>query len=243
MTAEPALEWLDEDWERGLAVVAHPDDLEYGAASAIARWTAQGKQITYVMVTAGEAGIDGMHPEQTRSVREEEERRSARAVGVDTIEFLAYPDGIVEYGLPLRRDIARMVRRHRPQTLIGLNHQFTWGNEYVNTADHRAVGLALIDGARDAGNRWVFPELAREEGLESCPGAKMICFFGSPQPTHAVDVTKFIDRGIASLREHEAYIKGLGSEFDVDAFLRGSAEGVGRRVGCELAVSFEVLRV
>jgi len=37
---------LDENWERALAVVAHPDDLEYGAASAVARWTSQGKQRT-----------------------------------------------------------------------------------------------------------------------------------------------------------------------------------------------------
>lgn len=243
MAEETALEWLDEDWERGLAVVAHPDDLEYGAASAIARWTAQGKQITYVLVTSGEAGIDGMDPEQCRTVREEEERRSARVVGVETVEFLGHADGVVEYGLPLRRDIARMVRRYRPQTLIGLNYRFTWGGEYVNTSDHRNVGLALIDGARDAGNRWVFPELEREEGLEPCPGGKMVCFFGSPQPTHAVDVTDYLDRGIASLQEHEAYIKGLGGEFDVDAFLRGSASSTGQRFGCEYAVSFEVLRV
>ena len=37
---------LPEDWDRGLAVVAHPDDLEYGAASAVARWTSQGKSIS-----------------------------------------------------------------------------------------------------------------------------------------------------------------------------------------------------
>jgi LmbE family N-acetylglucosaminyl deacetylase len=242
MAAEQALEWLDEDWERGLAVVAHPDDLEYGAAGAIARWTAQGKHITYVLVTSGEAGIDSMEPAQTCVVREEEERRSARAVGVDTVEFLGYPDGIVEYGLPLRRDIARMVRRYRPQVLIGANYHLTWGGGYVNMADHRAVGLALLDGARDAGNRWVFPELLAE-GLEPVPGGKLVCFSGSPEPTHAVDVTDFLDRGIASLREHVEYIKGLGGDFDIDAFLRSAAAGVGQRVGCELAVSFEVLHV
>jgi LmbE family N-acetylglucosaminyl deacetylase len=242
MTAEPALERLEEDWERGLAVVAHPDDLEYGAASAIARWTSQGKQIAYVLVTSGEAGIDGLDPAQTRLVREAEERESARVVGVETVEFLGYPDGTVEYGLPLRRDIARMVRRYRPQVLIGCNFRLTWGGGYLNMADHRAVGLALLDGARDAGNRWIFPELLGES-LEPCPGPKRVCFSGSPQPTHAVDVTDFIDRGIASLRVHRAYIEGLGGDFDPESSLRGAAESVGQRAGCALAVSFEVFTV
>src|SRR5216684_889151 len=98
---------LPEDWDRSLAVVAHPDDLEYGAASAIARWTVQGKQISYVLVTRGEAGIEAMCPEEVGPLREAEERRSARVVGVDTVEFLDYPDGVITYGLPLRRDIAR----------------------------------------------------------------------------------------------------------------------------------------
>ena len=56
------LETFPEDWERGLAVVAHPDDMEYGAAAAVARWTAQGKRIAYVLVTDGEAGISTMPP-------------------------------------------------------------------------------------------------------------------------------------------------------------------------------------
>lgn len=97
MTADtlPApLEPLDESWERALAVVAHPDDLEFGAAAAIARWTAQGKHVTYCMVTSGEAGIDSMSPEETRKVREEEQRVSAALVGVDTVEFLGLPDGV-----------------------------------------------------------------------------------------------------------------------------------------------------
>src|SRR6476620_11837050 len=100
---------LREDWQRMLCVAAHPDDLEYGVASAVARWTAQGKQITYLLATRGEAGIDSMTPERTATVRMEEERQGAREVGVEVVEFLDHPDGVVEYGLPLRRDIARAV--------------------------------------------------------------------------------------------------------------------------------------
>ena len=73
---------LPEDWDRAVAVVAHPDDLEYGVASAIARWTGQGKTVTYLLATRGEAGIAGMHPDEVGPLRVEEERRSAAVVGV-----------------------------------------------------------------------------------------------------------------------------------------------------------------
>src|SRR3712207_3000273 len=109
---------LPENWERALIVVAHPDDIEYGTASAVARWTAQGKQVTYLLATRGEAGIDGLHPDQAAPLREAEERAGAREVGVDVVEFLDHRDGVVEGGLGLRRDIARAIRRHRPAVIL-----------------------------------------------------------------------------------------------------------------------------
>ena len=109
------LEPLGEEWQRGLAIVAHPDDLEFGAAAAIARWTGQGKQIVYCLVTSGEAGIDTMAPAQARLVREAEQCAAAAVVGVTVVEFLGQPDGIVEYGVPLRRALARVIRRHQPE--------------------------------------------------------------------------------------------------------------------------------
>lgn len=235
------LEPLPEDWERGLAVVAHPDDLEYGMASGIARWTAQGKVIAYLLVTSGEAGIAGMTPGECGPLREEEERRGARVVGVESVEFLGYPDGVVEYSVGLRRDIARAIRRHQPEVVLSGNFRLFWpGGRYLNMADHRAVGLAALDACRDAGNRWIFPELAAE-GLEPWAGVRMACFGASPQPTHAVDITDSIDRGIASLREHAAYLRGLGGGGDPDAFLRENAKRVGDRFGCAYAIDFEVV--
>src|SRR5436309_1905706 len=109
---------LPEDWDRCLAVAAHPDDIEYGTASAVARWTTAGKRVTYLLATRGEAGIDGMHPDQAAPLREEEERAGAREVGVDVVEFLDHRDGVVEYGQALRRDIARAIRRHRPDMIV-----------------------------------------------------------------------------------------------------------------------------
>ena len=242
MAIEKDLKPLDENWERALAVVAHPDDLEYGAASAVARWTAQGKQVGYLMVSRGEAGIDSMPPEETGPLREEEERTSARLVGVDTVEFLDYQDGVIEYGLPLRRDIARAIRRHRPNVLVTLNFQLTWGGPALNMADHRWVGLAVLDAARDAANRWIFPELL-QEGLQPWDGVKMVCISGSPQAKHAVDVTDFIDKGIASLKAHRAYIENLSGDFDPEAFLRNNASATGKRFGCPYAVGFEVMKI
>src|ERR1044071_4422188 len=131
---------LPEDWERCLAVAAHPDDIEYGAASAVARWTAQGKQVTYLLASRGEAGIDSVHPDQAAPLREQEERAGARAVGVDGGEFLDHRDGVVEYGLPLRRDIARAIRRHRPDIIVGGGYDVRMVGGMTNQADHRAVG-------------------------------------------------------------------------------------------------------
>jgi len=242
MTEPSPLAILPEDWQRALAVVAHPDDLEYGAASAVARWTAQGKEVCYLLVTRGEAGIDAMPPEAVGPLREAEERQSASLVGVQTVEFLGYKDGVIEYGLPLRRDIARAIRRHRPELLVTLNQHLTWGQAGLNMADHRWVALATLDAAQDAGNRWIFPELLAE-GWEPWPGVRMVCLSGSPTPTHAVDVTAFLAQGIASLQQHRVYLANLSEPFDPEAFLRQQAEETGQRCGCQLAVSFEVIGI
>ncbi len=152
------LEPVSESWTRALCVVAHPDDLEFGAAAAVARWTDQGKTVVYAMVTSGEAGIDGLAPDEARGVREAEQVESARIVGVDTVEFLGLPDGVLEYGVGLRRAICAVVRKHRPEIVITNNFRDTWGGVALNQADHIATGKATLDAARDAGDRWIFNE-------------------------------------------------------------------------------------
>jgi LmbE family N-acetylglucosaminyl deacetylase len=227
---------MPEDWERAVAVVAHPDDLEYGAASAVARWTGQGRHVSYVIATRGEAGIEGMAPDVVGPLREEEERRSAAVVGVSEVEFLSHHDGLVEYGVPLRRDIAAALRRLRPDVVITMNFGLTWGEEGpVNHADHRAVGLATLDAARDAANSWVFPEAG-----QAWRGIKALYVTGTASPTHFVDVTETIGKGVESLREHKVYIEGLGREFDPDQFLRDMAGFVGLAADCEYAVGLRL---
>lgn len=236
------LQHLPEDWSVALAVAAHPDDLEYGSASAIARWTQQGKTVCYLLVTRGEAGIDAISPDVAGPLREAEERNSARVVGVNTVEFLDYQDGTIEYGLPLRRDLAKAIRRHRPEVLVAITQRLTFPGNYLNMADHRAVALALLDAARDAGNRWIFPELL-EEGLEPWKGVRMVCLSGSASPTHGVDVARHLDRGVASLAEHRVYLENLGRDFNGREFLSSMAAEAGQRLGCRFAVSFEVIWV
>ncbi|MEV4611456.1 PIG-L deacetylase family protein [Kitasatospora sp. NPDC049258] len=235
------LEPLDEDWQTALAVVAHPDDMEYGAAAAVARWTDQGKRVVYLMVTSGEAGIDSMDPQECRPLREAEQIASAALVGVDTVEFLGYPDGVLEYGLPLRRDIARAVRRHRPEIVITTNFRDTYFGSYPNQADHIATGRATLDAVRDAGNRWVFRELTAE-GHPPWDGVRQVWAAGSPEARHAVDTTGYFDRGVASLEEHRAYLAGLGGDMaDARGFLARMGEATGSRFGVRYASSFEVV--
>ena len=239
MDIEP-LEPLPEDWERALCVVAHPDDMEFGAAAAVARWTAQGKQVTYCMVTSGEAGIDGLPPDECRGVREAEQVESARIVGVPDVVFLHQPDGILEYGVPLRRSIAQVVRAHRPEIVVTGNFRDTWGGVNLNQADHIATGRAVVDAVRDAGNRWVFNEQL-VDGLEPWGGVRAVWAFGSPQATHGVDTTDTFDLGVQSLEAHRAYIDGLGWEnWDAREFLEGFCRPVGQRMGVAFAAPFEV---
>jgi LmbE family N-acetylglucosaminyl deacetylase len=239
-TPEP-LEPVTEDWETALAVVAHPDDLEFGSAAAIARWTGQGKRIVYCLLTSGEAGIDGIPPAESAPLREAEERESARIVGVDTVEFLGLPDGVLEYGVPLRREIARVVRKHKPQIVLTNNPHDHWAGGNLNQADHIACGKATLDAVRDAGNRWVFPEQITDEDLDKWGGVGQVWASGSPQSGHGVDITDTFEAGVESLRAHKAYIDGLGWEnFDAAEFLEGMARQTGTRLGAPMAVGFQV---
>ncbi|NBE98223.1 PIG-L family deacetylase [Nonomuraea sp. KC401] len=233
------LEPMPEDWQRALAIVAHPDDLEYGCASAVAAWTDAGREVSYVLATKGEAGIDTLEPVKSAAVREREQRASAAVAGVTSVEFLGHADGVIEYGTALRRDLAAAIRRHRPELVITLNPDDTWNGTYWNTPDHRAVGRAVLDAAGDAGNRWIFPDTE----AEPWDGVRWVAIAGSDSPTHAVDVTTSLERGVRSLVEHRAYIEALTTE-DPEAYARNLIEGFARetaeRFGGRPAVAFRL---
>ncbi|MFF4685506.1 PIG-L deacetylase family protein [Streptomyces sp. NPDC001307] len=236
------LQPMPGDWQRALAVVAHPDDLEYGCSAAVAAWTDAGREVSYVLATRGEAGIDTLDPAACGPLREREQRASAAVVGVTSVEFLGHRDGVIEYGLPLRRDIAAAIRRHRPELVITLNHRDTWGGAAWNTPDHVAVGRATLDAAADAGNRWIFPELT-QQGLDPWNGVRWVAVAGSSRPTHAVDAGPGLERAVRSLLEHRTYIEALTDEdpeTHVRTFLTTNARATGERFGGRPAVAFEV---
>jgi LmbE family N-acetylglucosaminyl deacetylase len=233
------MQQMPEDWQRAVAVVAHPDDLEYGLASAVARWTDQGKEVAYVLATSGEAGIDGMAPAEAGPLREDEERSSAAVVGVSAVEFLGHADGAVEYGLPLRRDLCAAFRRLQPDVVVTMNFDLTWGDDgNVNHVDHRNLGLAAVDACRDAANRWLFPELG-----DPWQGIGAVYVAAMNPPTHFVDVGETLARGVASLEAHRAYIDGLGTDFDPQEFLTSMAGFGGMAAGCDYAVLLRRLQV
>jgi LmbE family N-acetylglucosaminyl deacetylase len=231
------LEAMPEDWERGLAIVAHPDDMEYGAAAAVARWTSQGKRIGYVLVSDGEAGIKTMSPEQAGPLRRDEQRASCAVVGVVEVEFLGYRDGSIVESLALRGDLAGTIRRHRPEVILSINFRDSWGGSSWNHADHRAVGPSVLDAVRDAANPWMFPEAG-----EPWDGVRFVAFSGSPQPTHFVDITETFDAGVSSLESHRVYLENLGGDMaSASQLLRDAATAAGAEAGVVLASTFEVI--
>ena len=234
--ADRPLPPLPEDWSTALAVAAHPDDLEYGVALAVARWTSAGKAVAYLLLTRGEAGIDAMPPEQVAPLREAEQHRAAAEVGVDDVAFADQRDGHLEPDLSLRRDIARAVRRVRPEVLVA-NASRDWGG-VPDQADHRAVAAVLVDAVRDAGNRWVHRELL-DEGLLPWDGVRWIAVAQDAEPTHAVDVTGHVDRGMAALRAHEQYFAQFGGP--PEGMIREALAEVGVAQGVEHALAVRLV--
>ena len=204
---------MPDDWQRALVVAAHPDDIEYGLAAAVAVWTAAGKEVHYLLATRGEAGMAGLPPAEAGPLREEEERRSAAVVGVSEVEFLDHRDGVLVAGPELRRDLAAAIRRHRPEMVVTGYFGATWtppgvSPAYVNSADHRALGQSVIDAVADAANEWIFPDLPEEPWR----GVTYIAVSELLDPPHEVDVADQVEKAVASLCEHRRYLELLSDQ-------------------------------
>jgi LmbE family N-acetylglucosaminyl deacetylase len=239
--ATPAGEPLPDtaEFSRILVVVAHPDDIEWGMAGTVARWTDEGKTVSYLLVTRGEAG--SLDPElsaaEAGAIREREERAAAAIVGVEDVRFLDWADDTVVYGLELRRDLAREIRRLRPEVVVTYQYGLFWGSGNVNHADHRATTLATIDAVLDASLLHAFPEL-RAEGLEPWRGVKRLYLSADPESDLAVDVSGTLDRAIASLQAHASYVQDM----DCDAYLREATARNGALWGQAHAEVYRVIR-
>lgn len=223
-----------------LVVVAHPDDTEYGTSAAVSAWTDRGVEVAYLLLTAGEAGMQ-RPPEEAAFLRAEEQRRACDVVGVKRLTILDFPDGMMEYGLELRRAIAREIRAFRPDAVVGGSGELRvgWGLDHP---DHRAAGLATIDAVRDADNRWVFSELIDDEDLGPW-GATWLLLTGS-QSTHFVEVSESdVARAVASLTAHEAYLADLPWHPAPGDFIPEILAEAGQAAGVPHAVGLEAYRL
>src|SRR6204780_4729497 len=158
----------DAEIARVLSITAHPDDVDFGAAGTVARWTDAGIEVVYCVVTNGDAGgFDENFPRaEMAPLRRAEQVAAAKCVGVQDVRFLGYPDGRVEATLELRKDLARVIRQVRPDRVVSQSPERNYVRPGVSHPDHRAVGSATLDAVYpDARNPFAFPELREIEDL------------------------------------------------------------------------------
>lgn len=199
---------LSEDQvERVLVVAAHPDDADFGVAGTTAWLTDSGIEVGYCIVTDGDAG--GFDPSVPRSdiprIRREEQRAAGKVVGVSNIEFLGYPDGGLVVSLDLRRDLARSIRRFRPQRVICPSPERNLSRIQASHPDHLATGEAALSAVYpDSRNPFAFPELL-EQGFEPHTVGE-VWLMAHPSADRFVDITDSLDRKISALLCHESQI-------------------------------------
>ncbi|MDQ4010720.1 MAG: PIG-L family deacetylase [Actinomycetota bacterium] len=191
--------------QRVLVVAAHPDDVDFGSAGTIATWTDAGLEVSYCIVTDGDAG--GFDPQVPRSaigsIRQDEQRKAAATLGVADVEFLGYPDGRLMVSFELRRDITRTIRRVRPDRVVLPSPQRDLRNLYGSHPDHQAAGEAgLCAVYPDARNPFAHPELLANEGLEAHTVSEVWVTNPNDRADHYIDITDTFDRKIAALRAH-----------------------------------------
>ena len=146
----------------------------------------------------------------------------------------------MEPTLGLRRDLCRAMRRLKPDVVVTGSHELRFRPGMSNQADHRAVGICVLDAAKDCGNRWIFPELVAE-GYEPWKGLKAVVMGASTTPTHFLDVTGHLEPAIASLEAHRAYNEALPDDFPKPRDLVTMILSMGAQAaGTEHALLFEV---
>ena len=228
--------------ERVLCVLAHPDDVDFGSAGTIAGWTNAGTEVTYCIVTDGDAGgFDETPREQMPVLRRDEQRAAAAEVGVTDVRFLGYPDGRLELTLDLRRDISRVIRQVRPQRVLTSSPERFWDRIGASHPDHMTVGETTLRAVYpDARNPFAFPELLADEGLAAWTVSE-VWLGASPRADHAVDVTDTVAQKFAALRRH---VTQVSHNPDLESFVTGWMAQTAQRFGLpegRLAEAFHVV--
>jgi LmbE family N-acetylglucosaminyl deacetylase len=232
-----------------LVVVAHPDDAEFMSAGTIGKWAGEGKEINYVLCTAGDKGTSdrSMPPSMLAEIRKREQREACNRLGVKELVFLDYEDGVLQNTIALRRDIVREIRRFKPDVIVCQDPTTRWSAQgYINHPDHRAAGDATLDAvypsARDA---LVFPELLRE-GFEPHKVLE-VYLAGTNAPDVYVDIEDSIHLKVAALRAHVSQV-GEGPRpdrpgWDLETVIRERAGQVGQAQGLKFAESYKYFRL
>jgi LmbE family N-acetylglucosaminyl deacetylase len=244
VTFPPSAEPLS-DVQRVLCVVAHPDDIDFGAAGTVAGWVEQGLDVAYLLVTRGDAGgFDDTPRDRIPVIREAEQRAAAGAVGVKQVEFLdAYRDGTVMVSLDLRRDITAAIRRLRPDRVLTNSPLRRWERlAGPSHPDHLAVGEATTCAVYpDSRNPFAFAELLRDQGLQPWT-VREVWYSGGPAPDHAVDITDMFPRKVAALEAHDSQVRHLAG---FSAMLHDRHAAVAATLGLppgRLAEAFTIVR-
>jgi len=219
-----------EQVERALVVVAHPDDIDFGAGGTIAGWTAAGTAVTYCIATDGDAG--GFDPAVPRSeiggIRQAEQRAAGKELGVEEMVFLGYPDGQLTPSFDLRRDISRVIRQVRPQRLVMQSPEINWERIGSSHPDHRAAGEAALCAVYpDARNPFTHLELAAE-GLEAWAVPETWVMAAGAGADHYVDITDTFERKLAALRQHASQTAHME---DLEGMLRGWSGRIAKLAG------------
>lgn len=228
--------------ERVLCFTAHPDDIDFGAAGTIAAWTAAGVEVSYCIMTDGDAGgFDPDKRDEITGLRNEEQRRAAALVGVTDIHYLHQRDGYLEPSHEVMREVVRLIRHLRPDVVLSMHPERNWNRIQKSHPDHLAVGEAVTRAVYPAlENPFAYPELA-EAGLEAYKLPWLWLFAGPDElENHFVDVTDQIDAKLAAIHIHTS------QHPDVEAMertVRGLMLSTGARAGLPAGRSAEAFHV
>ena len=236
----------DDGVGRVLVVTAHPDDVDFGTAGTVAAFTAAGVDVTYCVVTNGEAGGSdrAMARADMAALRQDEQRAAAAVVGVSDVRFLGHPDGMVQATTDLRRDISRVIRDVRPQRVVTQSPDRNWDFIYASHPDHLAAGEAAVDAVYpDSRNPFAHPELLDVEGLEPWTVSELWLMGPGGKPGIAVDTTATVERKVAALLCHKSQIPDPdGVSARILDWARAAGETAGLTEG-SLAELFRVIPI
>ena len=215
-----------------MIIFAHPDDAEGNCGGTTAKWVREGRIIHYLVLTNGDKGSDdpAMTSAKLVGIREREQEAAAKVLGVYKVIFLRIPDGELEVSLPLRKEIARLIRLHQPSII--LTHD-PWKSYQIHP-DHRAAGFLTLDAAVAARDHLFYPDQLAQ-GLSPCR-VKEIYLFGSESPDFWADISETIELKLKAVRCHES--QGLTAPW-VQERIRNRASEVGKIKGYRYGEAFK----